>query len=98
MKKATVANLEIVDNLARHYLSKHEPETIMEVVLLTKAKEGDEVRITIPYTVRRLIRSRYISSITVAHFTAAEWTSLRKGTPQRQPGAPDHDQVAPPKR
>ena len=98
MKKATIENREIVDAIAMFHLIRKAPETIIEVALRTKALPGEQVQLADPYTVATVVRSRHYDQISVAHFTATKWIELRFTKAHQRLGAPDHDQVAPPKR
>lgn len=77
MKIATILELSHVDMMARHYLSKEQGETIMEIRLTTRAEIGEEAKIREIDTVTKVLGSRMNSFDKVARFSAAQWAELR---------------------
>lgn len=77
MKKATIKCIEVCDRLATTYDDKEQLDTIIEVIVSTSATIGDRVRLPELDAERSVIKSRWVRSVKVVHFTAAEWLYLR---------------------
>ena len=77
MKKATIDNMEMGDRLAGFYARKDQGRTTFEVVVNTRAKVDERVELIELGAQRRVLVSRWVTSLKVVHFTAYEWRYLR---------------------
>jgi hypothetical protein len=86
MRKATIKYADVCDRLAQTHEDKEQRGTIIEIIVQTRGKVGEQVNLHELGAVRCVLLSRWINSVKVVHVTAAEWLYLRglkKATPSQ---------------
>lgn len=81
MKKAKIFGALITDDVARWHESMGQGNTIIEILVETKAELGEHVRLEEPYAKRCVIRSSWTNGRKAVHFSASDWLALRDTTP-----------------
>lgn len=77
MRKATIDQLDIVGRLARQYIERGQPTTVIEVAVKTSAAVGDRVKLPDINAERTVIGSRWVAGVKVVHISAIDWLILR---------------------